>query len=671
MPVNHPARNLRFLLLLTVILLLLVGIDYLGGFAGVDTYFYDTFLRLRGQRHISDRIVIVAVDAKTLNRYGQWPIKRHYYAELLKRLDQAAVVGFDLLLQEPTFDDAMLATAIAHHGRVFLPVYLEKGGVAAPLERFVPRGLAHIHIELGVDNTARSLFHSIYYSNRLLPSLSSGMYEAFTGQPFRRLTVPARSTTVVLQQDSHLINYYGPPGTFPQVSLVDLLDEKVPAANFAGKLVLVGLTVPGILDEVSTPLSQTRKRMSGVEVHANILNNLLDRSAIKELSTLPRTAAVLVLALLLAVIQIRGTEKQAVLLWLASQLVVLISVFALLAFAQYWVSPALMIVSFSVVALAVYLYRLDSAARKLDHEYEVMSALLGRDGGEGGQRPTGEGLFSFLSAGGINAKIGRQLGMIAKLLELHRQLESALKSEREALDNQIRFVEMLSHEYRTPLAIIRANLDILEMKDSTLGGQLSGNFSKMKRAMARLVEVMDTSLDRERLEETRSAKVLNEELDLEKLLVTLLDESRELWAERDFEQCGDGCADCFVYGDRLLLRTAILNLIDNAVKYSAKSQPVQVFLEKQAGRAVIAVVNHGAVIAQEELQKVFDKFYRGGSSANTRGAGLGLYLVRKIVEQSGGRVMLTSDVTQNSTTATIFLPLHHQHPSASVRFDQN
>lgn len=105
-----------------------------------------------------------------------------------------------------------------------------------------------------------------------------------------------------------------------------------------------------------------------------------------------------------------------------------------------------------------------------------------------------------------------------------------------------------------------------------------------------------------------------------------------------------------------MLKTAVLNLIDNAVKYSAVQEPVRMFLERQDGQAVVSVVNQGATVAPEELERVFEKFYRGGSSANTRGAGLGLYLVRKIIEQLGGSVTLTSDAGQ-STIATIRLPL--------------
>ena len=105
-----------------------------------------------------------------------------------------------------------------------------------------------------------------------------------------------------------------------------------------------------------------------------------------------------------------------------------------------------------------------------------------------------------------------------------------------------------------------------------------------------------------------------------------------------------------------MLKTAVLNLIDNAVKYSAVQEPVRVFLEKRDGLAVVSVINQGTPVAPEELERVFEKFYRGGSSANTRGAGLGLYLVRKIIEQLGGSVTLSSD-DSHYTTATISLPL--------------
>ena len=515
MPANSTARAFRFLMMLAGALLLMVACDRFGAFEGVDTYFYDTFLRLKGTSTVTPQIVIVAVDSRTLERYGQWPIKRRYYAAMLDRLAKADVVAFDLILREPTADDHLLGAAIKRHGRVLLPAYLDRNSrIVGPSPDFAPCGIGHIHIELGVDNTARELFHSIYCSSGFLPSLTSRMYETVSGKTVPRSPVAETPATRLQQRERHRINYYGPPGTFARVSLVDLLNGAISPDFFAHKLVLVGLTAPGIPDDLPTPVSQTRNRMSGVEVHANILNNLLDHNAIQEVSPTWRLVAALCSGLLLALLLLRQDEKTAILIWCASLLLMLSLSYLLLAAVHQWVAPTAYLCTFTIVAATMYLYRLDNAARRLDQEYEVMSALLGRDSAENQQHGAGRGLLGFLSEGGINAKIGRQLVMTDKLLELHKQLESALMTEREALDNQIRFVEMLSHEYRTPLAIIRANLDILEMKDSSLGGELSGNFSKMRRAMARLVEVMDSSLGRERLEESRSLKASNEEIEL-------------------------------------------------------------------------------------------------------------------------------------------------------------
>jgi len=240
-------------------------------------------------------------------------------------------------------------------------------------------------------------------------------------------------------------------------------------------------------------------------------------------------------------------------------------------------------------------------------------------------------------------------------LKLNKHLEKAIKSQQEALDNQVRLVEMLSHEYRTPLAIIRANLDILEMKDGAAGGMLSTNFGKMKRAMSRLVEVMDISLGRERMEDAH-AKMDSNEIPLVPFIRTILNEARELWAERQLELALNDDREYFVFGDASLLKTALLNLIDNAVKYSAEHEPVNVSLTITEGEAIVRVQNHGAVIPADDLSRVFEKFYRGSGSGNTRGAGLGLYLVRKIIEQQHGRVTLVSNESEG-TVAIVRLPL--------------
>jgi len=320
-----------------------------------------------------------------------------------------------------------------------------------------------------------------------------------------------------------------------------------------------------------------------------------------------------------------------------------------------WLPPTAFQISFSLVCLTTYLYRLDNAARRLDKEYETLSTLLEWENEMALEQITPRGLFGFLSVGGINEKVQRQIRMTTKLVNLHTQLEIALITEQEALDNQVRLVEMLSHEYRTPLAIIRANLDILEMKDGAAGGALSTNFGKMKRAMSRLVEIMDISLERSRLKD-KQLEAGRQKIHLGSLMQSLMEEARELWTERKLHFDLIDCDECIIEGDSSLLKTAILNLIDNAIKYSTENEPVQVSLTGSKREALIQVQNHGRVILGDDLGRVFDKYFRGAGSGNTRGAGLGLYLVRKIIEQHEGSVALDSDESGN-TVASIRLPL--------------
>ena len=80
--------------------------------------------------------------------------------------------------------------------------------------------------------------------------------------------------------DARRINYYGPPGTFPRISVVDIINGRYPADFFKERIVLVGVTAAGLEAGVLTPFTQHRDQMNGVEAHAHILNNLIDRNSL-------------------------------------------------------------------------------------------------------------------------------------------------------------------------------------------------------------------------------------------------------------------------------------------------------------------------------------------------------------------------------------------------------
>lgn len=244
--------------------------------------------------------------------------------------------------------------------------------------------------------------------------------------------------------------------------------------------------------------------------------------------------------------------------------------------------------------------------------------------------------------------------MTVELCRKQQELEAALRTEQELLQRRTRFLEMITHEYRTPLSIIRTNLDILEDHGGGQVGALRPYLDKMRRGIVRLVEVMEVALARGRLDELPPDAEFSP-LRLTALLREVLEEHRGLRPERLIEtEIAEG--DWEVFGDAQLLKTAFLNLLNNACKFSPPDSPIRLSMAIEGERAEILISDRGIGIPAAELELVFDKYYRGSGSFGSSGAGIGLYLVRRIVEQHRGEVSLAAG-EKGGITARVVLPL--------------
>lgn len=246
----------------------------------------------------------------------------------------------------------------------------------------------------------------------------------------------------------------------------------------------------------------------------------------------------------------------------------------------------------------------------------------------------------------------RDIG-IQKTVEF--QKSEALAFERKARAEQEQFLAMLSHEYRTPLAIIQANLDLLELQESEAVGHSDiSKIASMKRAINRLVEVMGSSLQKSRMEHqgpVPDAKLIRP-VDF---LDEIIDSAEGLWSDRLFMFTPEPLS-CAIRGNRLQLKTALLNLLDNACKYSPEQTAVSIGCSEADGVVTISVANAGAPLSKNDIASVFEKFRRGSTSHGTAGAGLGLWLVQRITEQHGGSVGISSTV-ETGTTVSLILPM--------------
>ena len=238
------------------------------------------------------------------------------------------------------------------------------------------------------------------------------------------------------------------------------------------------------------------------------------------------------------------------------------------------------------------------------------------------------------------------------------QLLMSLGAKQEALETQTRFVEMFSHEYRTPLAIIRTNLDIMQHKLQGDRQTMGSNLEKMQRAVGRLVEVAETAVLSDPRESSKIGPIM-ELLDVPELLQTTAREAADFWNERLPRIELDCPVACQIMGDRQLLKTALLNLLDNAIKYGPAGGLVAIQMIPQGDSVRITISDQGPGIPEHELDLVYGKYYRGSRTRMVAGSGMGLYLVLRIISQHAGGIGL-SNRNEGGTCITLTLPVPKQ-----------
>lgn len=231
----------------------------------------------------------------------------------------------------------------------------------------------------------------------------------------------------------------------------------------------------------------------------------------------------------------------------------------------------------------------------------------------------------------------------------------ALRREAEISALQKDFVAAVSHEFRTPLTAIRQLTEMLASERYSDPDKIPGYYRVLDRESSRLQRMVEDLLDFGRME--AGAKTYHPEtLDMALLLSDIMTEFRQ-----EYELGSDALdletgADLDVRVDREALTRAIWNLLDNAVKYSSGEPQISVRARRVDAHVVVEVSDEGIGIEPEDQQRVFDKFVRGTSArrVQTKGTGLGLAMVRKIIEDHGGAIRLRSTVGEG-TTLTVHL----------------
>ena len=250
------------------------------------------------------------------------------------------------------------------------------------------------------------------------------------------------------------------------------------------------------------------------------------------------------------------------------------------------------------------------------------------------------------------------LGMLALLVIAASYLIGrAISRELAAARLQSEFVSAVSHEFRTPLTSMRQFTEML-VEDETLPAEKRRAFhGAQERATSRLSRLVESLLDFGRMEAGARPYRL-ERLDVGELVKsTAEDFRREANPDSLVMECVVPDEGPVVKADREALAQALWNLLDNSVKYSGESVVVQVEVEAGHNQVAIRVRDQGLGISPSEKKRILRKFVRGSSAkvCGVKGTGIGLAMVKHIVDAHGGKVVVESEPGKGSTF-TILLP---------------
>jgi PAS domain S-box-containing protein len=242
-----------------------------------------------------------------------------------------------------------------------------------------------------------------------------------------------------------------------------------------------------------------------------------------------------------------------------------------------------------------------------------------------------------------------------ELADKTKQLETALEAEKSLNELQRSFVSMASHEFRTPLAIIDGAARRLTRRATKLTSDDVTKLSdKIHHAVTRMTRLIESTLAAAR-SDAGAIVVEPVDCDLSALLTACCERQQELSAHHDI-QLDTADLPKTVYADPTALDQILTNLLSNATKYSPDSPLVEVRAWRSGHDVIISVRDHGLGMDEEDLGKLFQRFFRAKTSTGIAGTGIGLNLIKSLVERHKGELTVDSTLGEGSVF-TVRLPI--------------
>jgi signal transduction histidine kinase len=253
-----------------------------------------------------------------------------------------------------------------------------------------------------------------------------------------------------------------------------------------------------------------------------------------------------------------------------------------------------------------------------------------------------------------------------QLYQREQQLRSSLEKLNEAEIAKQKYTIGIVHEIKTPIAAVRSILELI--KNGYVGSVSELVEQKIQRAELRTEEALQLIKNILNISKLRLLEIrLTDEIDLSVFIKNILDTFSDLAKEKsiDLNFFDNTKEQLSVKSDKILLELVISNMISNALKYAEVNGKVEVQLDLKEEKFSIEVCDNGIGIPQKEIGKIFEQFYRASNINKTihEGSGMGLAIVKEIVEKLGGTIMVASPsrLAQEGRPGTNFeivIPIH-------------
>ena len=417
----------------------------------------------------------------------------------------------------------------------------------------------------------------------------------------------------LLDSDQMFIRFRS-KGAYPTIKFGDALLKPINPASVRGKIVLIGRDTRELAnDYVTTPLNKGMLALSQLEMHANILDTLILNQAPRLAPDWLKTLLTFLIALLTIYVVLSVRPGKGLLILSLAVAIFLTSATLLFALVG-WVMPvAHPLLAVFICYYFVIPYRLIIENRR-SWEYFEKNRLL-------------------------------------------TQVEE-LKSN---------FMRMMSHDLKTPLARISGMADMILKEPVSLNETQRRALDTISESAEELTNFIGSILSLSRIE-SKELKLQLRSRDVNELVEDVVRRTSYLAHQKKVDVATELEPLFSVKVDAELLKTVLLNLIENAIKYSGAGTRILITTEEIDNQLVIQVSDQGRGIPPDDLAHVFDRFYRASNSrSNSPGNGLGLYLARYFVELHHGQLEVESVVDKGSTF-TVRLPIDVNQSFESADF---